>query len=137
MPRKLYPAFCLLVILAGCAGQRQLYDLPRNTHEYAKAVLAHHNALGESVLAMRADPLVSDPTKAALRLAYRKTVCSKDELVSTPTETCAKGPAQQLQSAAQTFEGVGTPVTEKALEAAINALTAALIDLIELTGGRQ
>ena len=127
-----------ILAMAGCAGTRNLYDLAKTPDQYAKAVLSHHNALGEAAIAMRADPAVSEPTKVALRSAYRKTVCSKAELTAAvATESCADGPSQKLEKAARAYESLQTATTEAELQTAIDALTGLLVDLIELTGGKR
>lgn len=134
-------AFALAMVstlLSGCPGTRQVYDLAKTPDEYAKAALSHHNALGEAAIAMRADPLVSEATKTALRIAYRKTVCSSEELAaSKPTADCASGPSQHLQDASDAYAAIRSPSTEAELQRAVDTLTAILIDLIELTGGNR
>lgn len=134
-------AFALAMIstlLSGCAGTRSLYDLVHSPEDAAKAALSHHNALGEAAVAMRSDPTVSEPTKTALRAAYRKTVCSAaEEVESKPTADCKAGPAARTEAAAKAYETLHTATTEAELQNAVDELTAVLIDLIELTKGAK
>lgn len=121
-------AACMLV---GCSGTKQLYRQASTPVQYAKAALLHHNALGEQVVALRADPLVSARGKARLLDGYRLTVCSQDERTrAVITGDCMHGPAQRVEAAARAYESLSTAQTEAELQAAVDTLVGELVKLI-------
>jgi hypothetical protein len=124
-------AVMLLGMLAGCGGTRALYSQAHTPVQYAKAVLVHHNALGQQVLDLRADPLVSEESKGALLEAYRATVCDRQELdAGVDTGSCRNGPSWQLDAAAQAYEQARNATTETELQEAVDQLVDLLTRLI-------
>jgi hypothetical protein len=122
----------VLMSFSGCAGMRALYEKPATPPQYAKAVLIHHNAIGESIARLREDPAVSASTKAQLLAAYRVTVCSDAEMrASTSLAACADGPAERLERAARAYELLANAKTETELQSAVDALVSLLVPLIE------
>lgn len=128
----------VLMALNGCTGQRALAKHAVDLPSAVKVGLLNHNALGEVAIAVKEDPLVSSATKTLFRDAYRKTVCSKVELANgVGTGSCTDGPSQTLERAGRAFEAFPNAQTEAELSAALDALSAALIDLINLAGGKS
>lgn len=126
-------AAVIVAALSACSGTRLLYSKAESPPQYAKAVLMHHNAIGEQVADLRDDPTVSERTKARLLEGYRLTVCSSSEIASkASTATCAAGPAQRLETAAKAYAGLSSASTEAELQAAVDALVAELVKLITL-----
>lgn len=122
---------CVAVVLAGCSGARQLYSLPETPSQYAKAVLVHHNAIGNQVAVLRDNPDVSEGSKEDLRLLYRDTVCSADErALDTQTADCRNGPVWRLESSAQAYDAVQSAATEAELESALRSAIAAIDAII-------
>lgn len=118
-----------LVLLTACGGTRSVYEQANNPVQYAKAVLLHHNAIGEQVVFLIEDPLVSDASKELLTSGYRATVCAKSE-ASVSTAECDEGPAYQLQRAAEAAELTYSATTEEELQRAVDELVGLLTQLI-------
>lgn len=134
---SLYFTF-LLAVLVGCSGTQAVYKQAKTPPQYAKAVLLHHNAIGAQIADLRADPVVSAPSKAALLDGYRLTVCSDAERSQdTPTASCADGPAERLEAAARAYEAVASAKTEAELQAAVDTLVGLLVKLIDTVNGAK
>jgi hypothetical protein len=128
----------MAAVLAGCSGTKAVYQQAKTPTQYAKAVLLHHNAIGSQVADLRGDPAVSESSKAALLQGYRVTVCSQEERSQdTPTASCADGPAQNLEAAAQAYESLATAQTEAELQKAVDALVGQLVTLITTVNGAK
>jgi hypothetical protein len=126
----------LLILIAGCGGTKQVYELASTPPQYAKSVLLHHNAIGEQIADLREDPAVSDSTKAKLLEGYRLTVCSADERAqAVVTGACKAGPAQRTEAAGMALEKLRSATTETELQAAVDALVSELVKLIDLVSG--
>lgn len=128
----------LLAVLVGCSGTKAVYEQAHTPPQYAKAVLLHHNAIGEQIADLRADPAVSDVSKARLLTGYRATVCNQAERdANTSTAECAHGAAQTLQSAASAFESAANAQTEADLQKAVNDLVGLIAELIPIVNGAK
>lgn len=132
-----YLAF-VLAVLVGCTGTKAVYQRAHTPPQYAKAVLLHHNAIGEQIANLRADPAVSEGGKEKLLTGYRTTVCNQVERDSnTSTATCAHGAAQRLQAAASAYESAANAQTEAELQAAVNELVGLIAELIPIVNGAK
>lgn len=136
--RRLAAIYLVFIMIAGCSGTKAVYDQAKTPTQYAKAVLLHHNAIGEQAADLRADPAVSESSKAALLQGYRLTVCSQEERShDTPTASCADGPAQNLEAAARAYESLATSQTEADLQKAVDSLVGQLVKLIDTVNGAK
>lgn len=136
--RKLLIVPLIALLLVGCAGTKAVYGLAKTPPQYAKAVLLHHNALGSEVADLRADPMVSEPSKAALLTGYRATVCSAAERSSNAqTADCKDGAAQHLEAAARAYEKAANATTEDELQEAIDELVGLIATLVETVNGAK
>jgi len=123
----------LLILLTACSGTRNVYELAHTPPQYAKSVLLHHNAIGEQIVSLRADPLVSESSKTKLLDLYRQTVCSNVEReATTATSACADGPAQTLDAAAKAYESLRSAQTEAQLQQAVDTLVGLLVNIINV-----
>lgn len=124
-----------VLLMMGCAGHKALFRHATDIPSTIRVGLLQHNAYGELVVKIVSDPVVSAVTKAKFRQAYRATVCSKDES-AIPTKDCANGPSWRLERAGRAYDGVASAQTEEEALAAIDALTLAMSDLINLAKGK-
>jgi hypothetical protein len=123
----------LLLILSACTGTKQLYGQADTPVQYAKAVLLHHNAIGEQIADLRSDAAVSESSKTKLLDGYRHTVCGASErATNVATSACREGAAQRLEAASRAYEALRTAQTEADLQAAVDALVGQLVTLISL-----
>lgn len=131
-------AYLMFAVLAACSGTKAVYEHASTAPQYAKAVLLHHNAIGGEVADLRADPAVSEQSKAALLEGYRATVCSQAERQQdTPTASCADGAAQHLEAAARAYESAANATTEAELQKAVDDLVGLLATLINTVNGAK
>lgn len=137
-PRYAALAACLLVI-SGCVGTRTFYRQPPpeassvTLVHYAKKVLQHHNVLGTEIVALRADPTVSERAKTALLEGYRKSVCSDEERqASAKTADCRHGTSWQADRAIAAYESLASAQTEAEMQKACDELFRLVSELIDL-----
>lgn len=124
-----------LTLLAACAGHKALFRHATDIPSTIRVGLLQHNAYGELVVKITNDPVVTEVTKARFRTAYRATVCGKDE-TTVATKDCARGPSQRLEAAGRAYDKAITAETEQEALDAVDALSAAMIDLINLAKGK-
>ena len=128
----------LLLALAGCSGTQLLYRQASTPVQYVKVVLLHHNAIGEQVADLRADPSVNPQRKAQLLELYRATVCDAAEIESkVSTAGCVNGPAEKLEAAAKAYESAGNATNQAEMQKAVNELVSLLVSLIPAVNGAK
>lgn len=124
-------ALLAALVLAGCSGTKQLYQLASTPPQFAKAVLIHHNALGDEAADLISSPAVSERLKGRIREAYRLTVCSEAERASSvETAACTDGPAWKLDQAGRAYEAARSATTEAELQAAIDVFVPLVVALM-------
>lgn len=133
--KKIIALFAVVLAVVGCTGTRGLYELADTPTQYVKVVLIHHNALGTEVADLRADPTVSQASKAKLLAAYRVTVCGPNEHVEIAL--CLNGPAQQLEAAGRAYEALHNAKTEADMQKALTQLVGLMSTLINLVNGAK